>query len=45
MNLKHEIDFVIKRNGFLAEQRRKIEINQLLIKSKNENDIHEQRKQ
>ena len=33
-NLRHEIDFIIKQNGFLAEQKIKNEIDQLLYKYK-----------
>ena len=43
--LKHEIDSVINGNGFLAEQRIKNKIDQLLFKYKHGNDIHEPRKQ
>ena len=44
-NLKHEIEFIIKRNEFLVENKIKSEIEQLLLKYKHENDIHEHRKQ
>ena len=44
-NLKHENEFIIKRNEFLVENKIKSEIEQLLLKYKHENDIHEHRKQ
>ena len=44
-SLKHEIDHIIKHNGFLAEQRIKNELDLLLYKYKHGNDIHEYRKQ
>ena len=43
--LKHEINFFIKHNAFLAWETIKIEINQLLPKYKHGNDIHDQQKQ
>ena len=44
-HLEHEIESIIRRNGFLAEQRIKIKTDQLLFKYKHGNDIHEHRKQ
>ena len=44
-NLNHEIDSITKQNGFLAEQRIKNEINQILSKFKHGKDIHEHGKQ
>ena len=44
-NLKHEIEFLIKRNESLAENKIKKEIEQLLLKYKRGNDIHEHGKQ
>ena len=43
--LKHEIEFIIKSNESLAENNIKIEIEQLLLKDKHGNDIHEHGKQ
>ena len=43
--LKHEIEFIIKSNESLAENNIKIEIEQLLLKDKRGNDIHEHGKQ
>ena len=43
-NLKHDFGHIIKHIEFLAEQRIKSEIDQLLFKYKHENDIHEQEK-
>ena len=43
--LKHEILFIIKSNESLAENDIKIEIEQLLLKYKHGNDIHEHGKQ
>ena len=43
--LKHEIDFIIKQNEFLAEHLIKNEVSRLLLKYKHENDIHKHRKQ
>ena len=43
-NLKHEIEFVIKSNESLAENK-KNKIEQLLSKYKLGNNIHEHRKQ
>ena len=42
-NLRHEIDFIIKQNGFLAEQKIKSEIDQLLYKCKQVNEFNEYR--
>ena len=44
-NLKHEIEFIIKSNESLAENRIKNEIEQLLLKYKRGNNIHGHRKQ
>ena len=44
-NLKHEIEFIIKSNESLAENKIKNEIEQLLLKEKHGNDIHEHGKQ
>ena len=44
-NLKHEIENIIKSNESLAENKIKNEIEQLLLKYKHGNDIHEHRKQ
>ena len=44
-NLKHEIEFIIKSNEYLAVKKIKNEIEQLLSKYKNENNIHEHGKQ
>ena len=43
--LKHEIQFIIKSNESLAESNIKIEIEQLLLKYKHGNGIHEHGKQ
>ena len=40
-NLNHKIDFTIKSNEPLAQNKIKNEIEQLLLKYKHENDIHE----
>ena len=44
-NLKHEIEFIIKSNESLAGNKIKPEIEQLLLKYKYGNNIHEHRKQ
>ena len=44
-NLKLEIEFIIKSNAYLAENKVKIGIEQLFLKYKYENDIHEHGKQ
>ena len=44
-DLKHEIEFIIKSNKSLAENKIKIEIEQLLLIYKHGNNIHEHRKQ
>ena len=44
-NLKHEIEFIIKSNESLAENKTKNETEQLLFKYKHGNNIHEQQKQ
>ena len=40
-NLKDEIEFIIKSNESLAENKIKSEIEQLLVKYKHGNNIHE----
>ena len=42
--LKHEIDFIIKHNEFLAEYVKKFKIKQLLSKYRHDSNIHECRK-
>ena len=44
-SLKHEIDSIIRYNGYLAKERIKNEIERLLSKYKHGHDIHEYRKQ
>ena len=44
-NLKHEIEFIIRSNESLAENKVKNEIEKLLKKNKHENNIHKHRKQ
>ena len=44
-NLKHESEFIIKSNESLAENKIKNKIEQLLLKYKNGNNIHEYGKQ
>ena len=44
-NLKHKIQFLVKSNGSLAENKIKNKIKQLLYKYKHGNNIHEHRKQ
>ena len=44
-NLKHEIEFIIKSNESLAENKIKNEIEQLLLKYKHGNNVHEHKKQ
>ena len=44
-NLKHEIEFIIKNNKSLADNKIKNEIEQLLLKYKHANNIHEHGKQ
>ena len=44
-NLKHEIEFIIKSNDSLAENKIKNKTEQLLLKYEHENYIHELRKQ
>ena len=44
-NLKHEIEFIIKSNESLAENKIKNETEQLLLKCKHGNNIHEHRLQ
>ena len=43
-NLKHEIEFIVKINESLAENKVKDEIEQLLSKYKHGNNINERRK-
>ena len=43
--MKHETEFIIKSNEFLAENKIKNEIEQLLSKNEHENNIHEHGKQ
>ena len=44
-NLKHGVEFIIKNNESLAENKTKNEIEQLLSKYKYGNNIHEHGKQ
>ena len=44
-NLKHETEFIIKSSESLAENKIKYEIEQLLLKYKHTNNIHEHGKQ
>ena len=44
-NLKHEIEFIIKSNESLAENKIKNETEQLSLKYRLGNNIHEHRKQ
>ena len=44
-NLKHKSEFIIKSNESLAENKIKNKIEQLLLKYKNGNNIHEYGKQ
>ena len=44
-NLKHETEFIIKSNNSLAENKIKSKIEQLLLKYKHGNYIHEHGKQ
>ena len=44
-DMKHENEFIIKSNESLAENKIKKEIEQLLLKYKHGNSIHEHRKQ
>ena len=44
-NLKHEIEFIMKSNESLAENKIKSEIEQLFLKYKHGNNIHEHGKQ
>ena len=44
-NLKYEMEFIIKNSESLAENKIKNEIEQLLLKYKHENNIHELGKQ
>ena len=42
--MKHEIEFIIKSNESLADNKIKNEIEQLLLKYKHRNNIHEHQK-
>ena len=44
-NLKNVIEFIIRNNESLAENKMKNKIEQLLLKNKHGNNIHEHRKQ
>ena len=44
-NLKHDINFIIKSNESLAENKTKNENEQLLLKYRHGNNIHEHQKQ
>ena len=44
-NLKHEVEFIIKSNESLTENKRKDEIEQLSLKHKHGTNICEHRKQ
>ena len=44
-NLKHKIEIIIKSNKSLVENKMKNDIEQLLLKYKHGNNIHEHRKQ
>ena len=44
-NLIYEIEFIVKSNESLAENKIKNETEQLFLKYKNRNNIHEYRKQ
>ena len=44
-NLKHEIEFITESNESLAENKIKYEIEQLLLKYKHGNNIHQHKKQ
>ena len=44
-NLKYEIEFIIKHNESLIENKMKNEVRKLLFKYKHGNDIQEHRKQ
>ena len=44
-NSMNEIEFIIKSNESLAENKIKNDIEQLLLKYKNENNIHKHKKQ
>ena len=44
-NLKHEIEYILKTNESLTENKMKNEIEQVLLKDKHENNIHENGKQ
>ena len=44
-NLKHKIEFIIKNNESLAENKIKNETEQLLLKYKHGKNIHEHEKQ
>ena len=44
-NLKHEIEFIMKSNESLAENKIKTEIKKLLLEYKHGSNIHKHRKQ
>ena len=44
-NLKHESEFIIKSNEYLAKNKIKNETEQLLLKHKNGKNIHQHRNQ
>ena len=44
-NLKHEMEYIIKSNESFAEIKTKNEIEQLLLRYKDKNNIHEHGKQ
>ena len=44
-DLKHEIEFIIRSNESLADNKIKNDIEQFLLKHKHGNNIHEHRKQ
>ena len=44
-DLKHEIEFIIRSNESLADNKIKNDIEQVLLKHKHGNNIHEHRKQ
>ena len=43
--MKYKIEFIIETNEYLAENKIKTDIEQLLLKNKHGNNIHEHRKQ
>ena len=44
-SLKHETEFIVKRNEYLTEDKIKTKISQLLSRYKHGNDIYEYREQ